>query len=651
MKKHSKLLIDFSDINRSFFTGSVEGILAFDKNFRIRLVNTSAENILGYNKDELNNKNINSIVPNQFQEEYSNLYNNFFKRKNKTKGIRLIVTFLKKDKTKIVAEASLSKHLHSAEGPLILILFSDITDRFNTEHVLKEEKYLYENVLEKMGDAFVSFDHNWKYTYINNIALLLIGEKKTKEEFLGKTFWEISPEAIGTVFEKKYREVMEKRKPVSFEAFSLSKDCWLEIRVCPHDTGIAIFSSDITQNKLKSEELKKSEERFVKAFRSSPVAFSISKLSDGSFVEVNNSFLNIFGFNHDDIIGKNSSEIGTIGNNMFGEREKIIRMLSETGSVSNIEFQTRKKSGAPISILFSADVIELNGEIHVLATMMDITEKRKTQEAILKMNELLENRVRDKTLELTQALEREKENNDLKSRFVSMASHEFRTPLAGILLSVSILEQYTMSENEKLVKHFNRINSSVSNLTDILNDFLSLEKFEQGKVKAINSKFDLKDLIEDVIEEMKASLKKGQRININLTGDSKIYQDKKIIYNTLLNLVSNASKYSEENKQINLDTEIKDEKITIIIKDRGIGIPKNDQDKMFTLFFRAKNAETIKGTGLGLNIVKKYMELIKGSIHFTSKENKGTEFTIEFPKNTQLEYSKSLTNSICTYTE
>ena len=222
----------------------------------------------------------------------------------------------------------------------------------------------------------------------------------------------------------------------------------------------------------------------------------------------------------------------------------------------------------------------------------------------------------------------------MKSRFVSIASHEFRTPLSAILSSTSLVEHYTSAEQEeKSKKHVDRIKSSVRNLTSILDDFLSLEKLEQGKVEAHNSRFNLKEFIEDGVEEMEGmSKRKHQKVNFNYEGEQEVYQDKKILRNVLLNLLSNAVKYSPEGKEIHVSTIVNNGKVSVSVRDEGIGIPAEAQKSLFDKFFRAKNATNIQGTGLGLNIVKRYVELIDGHISFVSTENVGTTFTVEFPK-------------------
>ena len=258
------------------------------------------------------------------------------------------------------------------------------------------------------------------------------------------------------------------------------------------------------------------------------------------------------------------------------------------------------------------------------------------------LNIKLERLVKERTLELMESLEKEKSLNEAKSRFVSMASHEFRTPLSSILSSVFLVEKYTdLIENDNEIeyienreKHISRIKKSINHLTEILNDFLSLDKLDQGKIEAKREEFNLKLFSEEIIEEVKSILKFGQTITHEFSGELIIFQDKKILKNIYLNLISNAIKYSQEGKKIILNVEVTKKKVQIKIEDEGIGIPKEDQNNLFTKFFRAGNALNIEGTGLGLNIVKRYVELIGGSINFNSQEEIGTTFIVQFPRNT-----------------
>lgn len=221
----------------------------------------------------------------------------------------------------------------------------------------------------------------------------------------------------------------------------------------------------------------------------------------------------------------------------------------------------------------------------------------------------------------------------MKSRFVSMASHEFRTPLSAILSSASLISKYSTTEDdEKRQKHINRIKSSVTNLTLILNDFLSVGKLEEGKIYANYSVFNLQTMHNECVAEIQILKKENQKIIDSYEGETQqVYLDKQMIKNIYLNLLSNAIKFSDNNKTIILNTKIKNNTIEIYVKDEGIGVPKDEQPKLFERFYRGKNAFNIQGTGLGLNIISKYVELMNGTITFESELNKGTSFNIILP--------------------
>lgn len=248
--------------------------------------------------------------------------------------------------------------------------------------------------------------------------------------------------------------------------------------------------------------------------------------------------------------------------------------------------------------------------------------------------EKVEQKLRESQEEIRQALHKERELNELKSRFVSMASHEFRTPLGTILSSVNLIRRYPETEQQdKREKHINRIKSAVANLNNILNDFLSVDKLDSGAVHTHVQQFDLADFINEVIEEMRPNCKNGQHIVFDTNGS--IFQfttDKQMLHNILINLLSNAIKYSGEGSKIDLHAKLADEGLHITVRDYGIGIPEKEQNHLFERFFRANNVTNIQGTGLGLNIVKRYIDLLGGSISFQSEESKGTSFTIIIPQ-------------------
>lgn len=233
--------------------------------------------------------------------------------------------------------------------------------------------------------------------------------------------------------------------------------------------------------------------------------------------------------------------------------------------------------------------------------------------------------------ELSKALSKEKDLGDMKSAFVSMASHEFRTPLSTILSSASLLAKYKLtSEQEKRDKHIQRIKSSVLNLNNILNEFLSLGKIEDGKVTSHESNFAINKFITQLINEISEIFKPGQEVKYTHKGDPEIFLDEGMFRNILINLLSNAAKFSDENKIILVNTEVKNNQLIFSVKDQGMGISKKDQENLFQIFYRATNATNIPGTGLGLHIVAKYVEMMNGKIELKSELNEGTQINIIF---------------------
>ena len=226
------------------------------------------------------------------------------------------------------------------------------------------------------------------------------------------------------------------------------------------------------------------------------------------------------------------------------------------------------------------------------------------------------------------SLAKEKELSELKSKFVSMASHEFRTPLSTILSSVSLIEKYDeLGEKEKQKKHFSKVKKTIKNLTAILDDTLTISKIEENLTRVKLSKFNVKHLIEDVINESSGLKKSGQEIEFYPIGNENIVTDNKLFRVIISNLLSNALKYSNTN--VKIFTEVTDSFILVKIEDKGIGIPEKEQQRLFERFFRANNVTNIQGTGLGLNIVKGYVTKLKGKIILESKVNEGTTVTFK----------------------
>lgn len=319
----------------------------------------------------------------------------------------------------------------------------------------------------------------------------------------------------------------------------------------------------------------------------------------------------------------------------------------------NFDLQARRKDDSEFPVEVSLSPFSTSDGDYIVSFIIDIS-LRKAQEIalleanhqILNLNTDLEERVQQRTRELARALEeleqskqevmraleKERQLNDMKTKFVTIASHEFRTPLATILSSASLIGRYSLSEEEdKRQKHVQRIKSTVNNLTEILNDFLSLGKLEEGQIRNVPVVFNLPEFCRELIDELRSVCKENQHVQYHHEGEAEVCIDRHLLKNVLINLISNAAKYSGEGKDIYLITQRSTEKLTVEIKDQGIGISEQDLPYVFDRFFRAQNSGTIQGTGLGLNIVYKYIQLMQGDIRMESKLNAGTKVCLELP--------------------
>jgi PAS domain S-box-containing protein len=323
----------------------------------------------------------------------------------------------------------------------------------------------------------------------------------------------------------------------------------------------------------------------------------------------------IKGYSREEVIGKSVSIFYTPQAVAQGDPKKNLQIAAQQGSLETEGWRVRKDGSKFWADVLITAIYNDEGNLQGFTKVIrDFTVHKKAEDRI------------------KYALRKEKELNQMKSNFVSMASHEFRTPLSTILSSISLLEQYRTTETQdKRDKHIQRIYASVGEMVSILEEFLSLEKMEEGKTEAKRISFNLKELVESVCAKFNNSLKAGQQIDYTHEGAEETLLDKNFTEHILTNLISNAVKYSPSGTKVFINTFVDTDKIQLRIKDFGIGISKEDQRHLFERFFRASNTGGIKGTGLGLHIVKRYIDLMEGTIRVESKADEGSEFTVILP--------------------
>jgi len=305
-----------------------------------------------------------------------------------------------------------------------------------------------------------------------------------------------------------------------------------------------------------------------------------------------------------------------------------------------IEIVGVKSNGERFPIELNLSKLEYENEYYFKAFISDITERKKEKNRIFNLNSKLEKEVKLQHHELENAIDqlqvslnKEKELSHLKTKFISLASHEFKTPLSAILSSTELIVKYSdLNSTSKRNEHLDKVKNMIYHLNGMLDDFLTLEHIELGSFIPKFTQFKFSTLINEIIQNIKPFLKENQTLQLknNITGT--IYQDQNILKIVLTNLFNNAIKYSKVNGIIEVEIDEKNSSLFFKIKDNGIGIPKNEQEFIFKRFFRAKNAVFLPGTGIGLNIVKGYIDKLGGAIEFESIENKGTSFVVELPK-------------------
>ncbi|OGU62696.1 MAG: hypothetical protein A2X60_18215 [Ignavibacteria bacterium GWF2_35_20] len=335
---------------------------------------------------------------------------------------------------------------------------------------------------------------------------------------------------------------------------------------------------------------------------------------------------------------------------------KIARDSKMPAKTIRLEAVSKDKTLFPVEL--SLSVWEANDRTYYTAIIRDISVRVKTEQELKTYRNHLEELVKARTKELDQAnellrqkiakdeefemmlqqsLEKEKELSEMKSRFISTTSHEFRTPLTSILSSAELLQRYNKRWDEiKRNEHLNRIKSSVDYLVNLLDDVLTISRTEAGKITFKPSMVKLKELILSYIEETKSLLKENHKLKLNYkTKQEEFYLDPKLLKFIISNLLSNAIKYSPAGGNIELKITTSNGQLIIEVKDEGIGIPAEDKDSIFSAFYRTKNVNEISGTGLGLAIVKRAVDLHHGEIDVESEINKGTTIITKIPLTTE----------------
>ncbi|WP_324672235.1 PAS domain-containing sensor histidine kinase [Hymenobacter sp. GOD-10R] len=376
----------------------------------------------------------------------------------------------------------------------------------------------------------------------------------------------------------------------------------------------------------------------------------------GQIISANHTLNQLFGYKHDELLGQPIEVL--VPRSVSSRHEQLRHSFNANPSVRAMgahsgDLLARRQDGTEFPVEVSLSYFHLDEELYVVSYIVDITFKKNAERELIaqrqrveRLNAELEQKVVDRThalmttleqleqrtQELTKALAAEQELGELKSRFVSMASHEFRTPLTAVLTSATLIEKYPGSDQQdKRLKHLQRIRASVMHLNDILEEFLSVGRIEEGKIEAKPMRLTIDALLSDTIADVQGLLKARQTIDKEAFCSKPVWLDPSLLRKILVNLLSNAIKYSGEGSVVTVRARCTDQLLTLTVQDQGVGISREDQEHLFERFFRARNVTNIPGTGLGLYIIGRYLELMNGTISLQSELNVGTTVTITIP--------------------
>ena len=641
-------------ILEAMFSQATLGILLVDKDGEIILSNQLAERQFGYEEEGLIGLKIEALIPDNAHSRHVNHRTKYFKNPSpRLMGAGRDLFGKRKDGSVFPIEISLN-HVRIEEKTAVIAYVSDIRWRKEQEEKLRHEKELTQLYLEMAGSIIMVLDNAEKITLINREGASILGLPES--EIIGKNWFDNfipkeDTEKVRAVyyqlldhkggqleyFENKIRSASGEEKLISWHNRLLQDSAGVVIGTISSGTDItftreAELMLQESKARLKDYAIKLEEEvaaQTAEVFESQTKLKLSNQVAQIGYWEIglerndqlsiswSEEFFRIFDLSYTEEILPNNYFLQFIHPE---DREDVITQTKEAiknGGDKELEFRVTTSQGRPkyLGAQLRGIYNQYEDLTKVFGVIQDITENKEIEK------------------HLEQNLIKERELGELKSRFVSMASHEFRTPLSAIQSSLDLIKIYQeRGQHEKQEKHFTRIKASVQNLTNILNDFLSLEKLESGKISNQPVEIVFDEYVKEVLEEIELLKKDNQVIEYKHEGKGEAFLDKYLFRNILNNLLSNAIKYSPEGATIKVKTEIKEKVLRVSVIDEGIGIPKADQEHMMSRFFRATNVTNIQGTGLGLTIVKRYLDMIGGSIWFESKESVGTTFFVTIPQ-------------------
>jgi PAS domain S-box-containing protein len=617
----------FDDITSILLEVISEGVVIIDNHQTIVEVNTSTEEIFDYKKKDLISKNLNVLLPSHYHKTLSVNFDGILKADTKVIiGDSKNIYGLKRDGEIIQMEVEFHPFT-IYNKTFVLALIRDVSEQKEIEKNLLMKSRALESATNgivitdalKEDNPIIYFNAAFKNLtgydteeILNHNCRFLHGNDKEQESL------EIIREAIKN---GESCQVMLRNYKKDGTLF------WNDLYIMPISDNDGVVTNFIgIQNDVTDKKRKDDERHHLSAiFDESLNEIHVFDAKTLHFINVNYCARKTLGYTMDELIHMTPIDI-TPYKDEVEFRRAVDVLLKKNVEKLVVETIHRRKDGTEYPVETHLQISKLGEREVFVAIILDITERKNYTTKLEKI-------VQERTKQLKHALGKEIEINQLKTKFLSLLSHEFKTPLSAILTSALLLGKYQLTEQqERRNKHLKTITEKAQLLNNILNGFLSIEKFDSGKLSYQFSNFKISEIVDEVIYNSRMLVKEGQQIKyFEKTEDLSLYQDEKIIELILSNLLQNAIKYSPEKTTIYLDIDQNDEFTTFKIKDTGIGIPEKAQNNIFDRYFRAENVIDTEGTGVGLNIVKNHLENLNGNIYFESKEDEGTTFIVTIP--------------------
>lgn len=627
--------MDIHEISKVLFETATEGLLVTDSKGIIQTINPRMIELFGYEKNELIGKTVEQLVPTNLRTAHTQHRKGYHKSPSKrTMGQGLNLLGQRKNGSTFPIEISLNYFAVDGQT-MVMALISDISTRVEILKQLQKEKETEQMYLDIAGTMFMLLDKQLHIKLINQKGARIIGlpaddilHQSWINSFVSTTDKSNFKTFLKPFFSQKQKGHLQhvlitnnqEERIISWHFVSVTNDEGIV-------TGVLGSGEDVTHQKQVENKLAKLNADLENRVKERTNALEKSQMLYRMIARnFPNGVINVLDndLNYVFVEGQEMYKMGITSEKLMGTnylarlapkyQEQIKSHLLE--ALKGIDTSFELKTNTSVYRINAVGLKDIDDTVNqVLVVEQNITKQKKAE------------------IEMMNALDKERELNELKSRFVSMASHEFRTPLTTVLSSANLIAKYAQNSpfETNQIKQINRIKNSVRQLTNLLEDFLSLEKLEAGKIQVQTVPLNLVEFLDDLVDEMNHLTKVDQIIISNYKGQKMAQTDKQLLKNILNNLISNAIKYSNSGSTITLNCSVSPTQINIAVYDQGIGIPLEEQKQLFERFFRAKNVTNIQGTGLGLSIVNRYIQLLQGSITFKSIETKGSVFSISLP--------------------